>query len=67
MSTAVELHRAPTAPYSSSSNGQVERYNWTLMDSVPCFIGKQQIAGTLRISVNRQTDFTAKRLMFGRQ
>ena len=46
------------------------------MDAVRCFIGKkqdqwdihlQQIAGALRASVNRQTGFTANRLMLGRE
>ena len=73
---ALQIHKARTTPYRPSSNGQVERYNRTLMDAVRCFIGKkqdqwdihlQQIAGALRASVNRQTGFTANRLMLGRE
>ena len=73
---ALQIHKAGTTPYRPSSNGQVERYNRTLMDAVRCFIGKkqdqwdvylQQIAGALRASVNRQTGFTANRLMLGRE
>ena len=36
------VHKAHTSLYSPSSNGQVERYNGTLMDLVRCFIGKSQ-------------------------
>ena len=72
----LHIHKARTTPYRPSSNGQVERYNRTLMDAVRCFIGKsqdqwdihlQQIAGALRASVNRQTGFTANKLMLGRE
>lgn len=73
---AFHIHKARTTPYRPSSNGQVERYNRTLMDAVRCFIGKaqnrwdthlQQIAGALSASVNRQTGFTANKLMLGRE
>ena len=73
---ALQIHKARTTPYRPSSNGQVERYNRTLLDAVRCFIGKkqdewdihlQQIAGALRASVNRQTGYTANRLMLGRE
>ena len=72
----LEIHKARTTPYRPSSNGQVERYNRTLMDAVRCFIGKsqkqwdlhlQQIAGALRSSVNRMTGFTANMMMLGRE
>ena len=72
----LHIHKARTTPYRPSSNGQVERYNRILMDAVRCFIGKsqdqwdihlQQIAGALRASVNRQTGFTANKLMLGRE
>ena len=73
---ALQIHKARTTPYRPSSNGQVERYNRTLVDAVRCFIGKkqdqwdvylQQIAGALRASVNHQTGFTANRLILGRE
>ena len=72
----LEIHKARSTPYRPSSNGQVERYNRTLMDAVRCFIGKsqnewdlhlQQIAGALRASVNRMTGFSANKLMLGRE
>jgi hypothetical protein len=71
-----QINKARTTPYRPSSNGQVERYNRTLMDAVRCFIGKsqnrwdlhlQQIAGALRSSVNRMTGFTANMMMLGRE
>ena len=61
---ALEIHKARTTPYRPSANGQVERFNRTLMDAVRCFLGKaqnkwdqhvQQIAGTIRALVNRST------------
>ena len=73
---ALHIHKARTTPYRPSSNGQVERYNRTLMDAVRCFIGKaqtswdthlQQIAGALQASVNHQSGYTANKLMLGRE
>ena len=73
---ALEIHKARTTPYRASSNGQVERYNRTLMDAVRCFIRDsqdqwdlhlQQIAGALRSSVNRRTGYTANKMMLGRE
>lgn len=72
----LQIHKARTTPYRPSANGQVERYNRTLMDAVRCFIGKQQnqwdmhlqqLAGAIRASVNRNTGFTANKLMLGRE
>jgi hypothetical protein len=72
----LEIHKSRTTPYRPASNGQVERFNRTLMDAVRCFIQKsqnqwnlyiQQIAGALRASVNRNTGFTANKLMLGRE
>lgn len=73
---ALEIHKTRTTPYRPSSNGQVERFNRTLMNAVRCYIeGKQkdwdlhipQIAGALRASVNRSTGFSANKLMLGRE
>ena len=73
---ALEIHKARTTPYRPSANGQVERFNRTLMDAVRCFLGKaqnkwdqhvQQIAGAIRASVNRSTGFTPNMLMLGRE
>jgi len=72
----LQIHKARTTPYRPSGNGQVERYNRTLMDAVRCYIGKNQnqwdrfvpqIAGALRSAVNRQTGFTPNMLMLGRE
>ncbi|XP_056003459.1 uncharacterized protein LOC130046578 [Ostrea edulis] len=72
----LKIHKARTTPYRPSANGQVERYNRTLMDAVRCYIDKAQnswdihlaqIAGALRSSVNRSTGFTANKLMLGRE
>ena len=73
---ALEIHKTRTTPYRPSANGQVERYNRTLMDAVRCFIGPlqtnwdlniQQIAGAMRSAVNRSTGFTPNYLMLGRE
>ncbi len=73
---ALHIHKTRTTPYRPSANGQVERYNRTLMDAVRCYIEKsqnqwdlhlQQIAGALRSAVNRNTGYTANKLMLGRE
>ena len=72
----LQIHKARTTPYRPSANGQVERFNRTLMDAVRCYIGKSQnqwdeylpqIAGALRSTVNRSTGFTPNKLMLGRE
>ena len=72
----LRIHKARTTPYRPSANGQVERYNRTLMDAVRCFIRKSQrnwdehisqIAGALRSSVNRHTGYTPNKVMLGRE
>ena len=72
----LEIHKTRTTPYRPSSNGQVEGYNRVLMDALRCYIGDKQtdwdlhipqIAGALRASVNRNTGFTANKLMLGRE
>ncbi|KAL8604519.1 hypothetical protein ACOMHN_015803 [Nucella lapillus] len=72
----LQIHKARTTPYRPASNGQVERYNRTLMDAIICFLKKaqnrwdeqvQQIAGAIRSSVNRTTGFTPNMLMLGRE
>ena len=76
MCKVLHIYKARTTPYRPSSNGQVERYNRTLMDAVRCFIGKsqthwdvhlQQIASALRTCVNRHTGQTPNLMMLGRQ
>ena len=76
MCKMLHIHKARTTPYRPSANGQVERYNRTLMDAVRCYVGKDQanwavylsqIAGAMRSTVNRSTGFTPNRLMLGRE
>jgi hypothetical protein len=71
----LHIHKTRTTAYRPPSNGQVERYNRTLMDAVRCFVDKSQnqwdlylhqISGALRSSVNRMTGFSANQLMLGR-
>ena len=70
------IHKARTTPYRPSANGQVERYNRTLMDAVRCYVGKvqgdwdehlPQIAGALRSAKVRSTGLTANEMMLGRE
>ncbi|XP_063963171.1 uncharacterized protein LOC135156056 [Lytechinus pictus] len=72
----LHIHKARTTPYRPSANGQVERFNRTLMDAVRCYIGKSQthwdhnlaqIAGAIRSTINRSTGFTPNQLMLGRE
>lgn len=55
---------------------EVERYNRTLMGAVRCYVDKAQnswdehlaqIAGALRSAVNRNSGFTANKLMLGQE
>ena len=73
---ALQIHKARTTPYRPAANGQVERFNRTLMDAVRCILGKkqdqwdkylQQIAMAIRASVKRSTGFTPNGLMLGRE
>ena len=72
----LHIHKARTTPYRPSANGQVERFNRTLLASIRCFVGTNQktwdlhipqLAGAIRASVNRSTGFTPNRLMLGRE
>ena len=71
----LRIHKARTIPYHPSSNGQVERFNITLMDAVRCFVKDQsewdlylpQISAAMRSSINHSTGFTPNRLMLGRE
>ena len=73
---AMQIHKTWTTPYRPSANGQVERFNRTLMDAVRCFVdGKQknwdlhiaQIAGALSSSLNRSTGYTPNMMMLDRE
>jgi transposase InsO family protein len=72
----LQIHKTRTTSYRPSANGQVERYNRTLMDAVRCYTTKHQntwdeflpqIAGAIRSAVNRSTGYTPNRLMLGRE
>ena len=72
----LHIHKSRTTAYRPSSNGQVERYNRTIMDSIRCFVDKSQnswdlhlpqLAGALRSAVNRHTGFTANQMMLGHE
>lgn len=38
----LQIHKSRTTTYRPSANGQVERFNRTLMDAVRCFVDKSQ-------------------------
>lgn len=72
----LKISKTRTTPFRASANGQVERFNRTLMDAVRCFVSKTpgdwdesipQIASALRSCVNRSTGFTPNMLMLGRE
>ena len=73
--TVLGIHKTRTTAYRPSANGQVERFNRTLMDAVRCFVSRNsswdehlaQLSGALRASVNRQTGHTPNMLMLGRE
>jgi hypothetical protein len=73
---SLQIHKARTTAFRPSGNGQVERFNATIMNAVRCFTGSSQnrwdeflpqIAGAIRSSVNRATGFTPNFLMLGRE
>ena len=71
----LKFQKYRTTPYHPSSNGQVERFNRTLLNGVRCYLTDRQdrwdncvpqIAAAIRASVNRHTGFTPNKLMLGR-
>lgn len=57
-----------TTPYHTVSNGQVERYHNLILQTIRCFLKKQQnkwdekiqlLSDAIRATPNRQTGFTA--------
>jgi hypothetical protein len=65
-----------TSAYHPSANGQVERMNKTIMQTIRCNLERgqdrweeplQRIIGAIRCTVNRSTGFTPNRLMLGRE
>ena len=72
----LQIAKTRTTPYHPCSNGQVERYNRTLLQLIRCFLKGnqqdwdqylQQLAGAIRSTVNRQTGFTPNLMMLGRE
>lgn len=72
----LEIVKKRTAPYHPSSNGQVERYNRTIVQMIRCFIENKDrqwdkylplLAMALRATIHKQTGFTPNRLMLGRE
>lgn len=73
---AFHVHKTRTTPYRPCANGQVERFNRTIMDAVRCFVSNSQtdwdeylpqLAGAIRSSVNRMTGLTPNMMMYGRE
>ena len=73
---ALEISKTRTTPYHPSSNGQVERYNRTVLQAIRSYIGGNQrlwdvhlpiISMAVRSMVNRSTGYTANFLMLGRE
>ncbi|VDI61792.1 COMPASS component SPP1 [Mytilus galloprovincialis] len=72
----LQISNTRTTAYQPSANGQVERYNRTLMDIVRCFVNKSQkdwdeylpqLASAIRSSDNRMTGMTPNKMMLGRE
>ena len=72
----LEITKTRTTPYRPCSNGQVERYNRTLLQLIRCHLeGKvanwdvdlEILTGAIRALPNRTTGFTPNMIMFGRE
>jgi transposase InsO family protein len=72
----LEIAKTRTTPYRPSSNGQVERYNTMVLALIRCFIENKNrawdrdiplLAMALHSTINRNTGFTANKLMLGRE
>lgn len=72
----LDIDKTRTTPYHPSSNGQVERFNSLILQTVRCFIKKQQnkwdeylqlLAGAIRATPSTRTGFSPNFLMFGRE
>ena len=72
----LEITKTRTTPYRPASNGQVERYNRTLLQLIRCFLKGRpetwdeylpQLAAAIRSTVQRQTGFTPNKMMLGRE
>ena len=72
----LQIAKTRTTPYRPCSNGQVERYNRVILQTIRCYLrgnqGEwdrflQQISGAIRATIHRQTGFTPNRMMLGRE
>jgi hypothetical protein len=72
----LQIRKTRTTPYHPSGNGQVERFNRTLIRMIKAYLkGEQEnwdrnlgcLAGAYRASVHESTGFTPNMLMFGRE
>ena len=72
----LKINKTRTTPYHPSSNGQVERYNRTLLQMIRCYVDKEHsewdkylplLTSAIRAITSRQTGFTANKLMLGRE
>ena len=76
MCTMLEISRTRTTPYRPQANGQVERFNRTILQILRCFLQENftdwdvympLVASAIRSTVNRNTGFTPNYLMLGRE
>ena len=72
----LQIVKTRTTPYRPRSNGQVERYNRTILQLIRCFLRGnqqtwdehlQQLAGAIRSTINRNIGFTPNLMMLGRE
>ena len=72
----LEIRKTQTTPYYPQGNGQVERYNRTIIEMIRCLKAKSDkdwdiylphITSAIRCLENPSTGFSANRLMLGRE
>ena len=71
----LEITKTRTTPYRPCSNGQVERYNRTLLQMICCYLADNKewdkdlslLTSAIRSVPNRQTGFSPNMMMLGRE
>ena len=72
----LQIQKTQTTGYQPCSNGQIERMNQQVLQMLRCLREKNirgwdiclfQIAGAIRLTVNRSTGFTLNKLMLARE